>query len=316
MIKVEYIITIAIPILVIVLTWMYKKGGSLSHLAGVSTPTLQKFSRNLTKLAGENKLDPVIGREEEISRVVQILSRRTKNNPVLVGKAGVGKTAIVEGLALAIYNKKVPPVLFSKKVLALDLSSLLAGTKYRGEFEDRLKKVINEIIAAKRTIILFIDEIHILSSAGGAEGAIDAVDILKPLLSGGELQVVGATTGSEYKKYIAKDKTLARRLQTVFVGEPNSAQTKEILNGVKKIYEKYHNVIITDSAVDQAVKSTGVIKNRAYPDKAIDALDEACSKARIDFIVKKGKGDKPSISGSDIRAIVNQWTAGQAIEAG
>ncbi len=275
-----------------------------------STSALNKYSKDLTLLANQNRLDPVIGRSEEIGRVIQILSRKSKNNPVLVGGAGVGKTAIAEGLALAIYKKKVTPALFNKRVLALDLPNILAGTKYRGEFEQRLKKITDEIVRSQRTIILFIDEIHILAEAGQAEGAINAADILKPLLARGELQVVGATTREEYEKYITNDKTLARRLQPVYVREANPAQTKEILKGVKPVYEKYHDVVIKDEALDEAVKATNKIKDRYYPDKAIDAIDEACSKVRIDFVSKeanKNNKNKLYITAKDVQGVVAAW---------
>lgn len=267
---------------------------------------LSKYSRDLTAQARLKKLDPVIGREEEIAKVIQILSRRTKNNPVLIGSAGVGKTAIVEGLAEAIIKHQVPSSLYNKKVLALDLSGILAGTKYRGEFEQRLKHVTDEIVAAKRSIILFIDEIHTLAEAGEAEGAIDAADILKPLLARGELQVVGATTRDEYEKFIRQDKTLDRRLQPVFVAEPTPVETKEILLGVKDVYEKYHHVVIASSAIDAAIAATKSIANRSYPDKAIDALDESCSKVRIDHLVKKDKSIA-TVKAQDINKVVAEW---------
>jgi len=298
-------------IIIVVLFFYFRRNSNGSNIFSPSLTTLEKYSRDLTKLAKENKLDPVIGRKEEIARGIQLLSRRTKNNPVLIGQASIGKTAIVEGLALAISKREVPDVLRSKRVLSLDLSSILAGTKYRGEFEQRLKKIIDEIIGAKKTIILFIDEIHILSAAGGAEGAINAVDILKPLLSGGELQVVGATTRDEYDEYILKDKTLDRRLQPIYVSEPTLIQTKAILQGIRGVYENYHKVTISDSAISAAISATKEIKNRAYPDKSIDALDEACSKARLDFL-KGGKNNKqPSISDRDIKATIAQWQKGE-----
>jgi ATP-dependent Clp protease ATP-binding subunit ClpC len=262
----------------------------------------------LNRLASEKKIDPVIGREKEISRVIQILSRRNKNNPVLVGSAGIGKTAIVEGLASAIISKKVPPILDSKRVLALDLTGILAGTKYRGEFEQRLKKIVDEIANAKRSIILFIDEIHILAEAGQAEGAINAADILKPLLARGELQVVGATTKEEYEQFIKKDKTLDRRLQPVFVSEPDMAQTREILEGIAPVYEKYHGVEITPQALAEAIRATKFLKNRSYPDKAIDAIDESCSKVHIDSIVRgSSKRGTINVTGKDVLEVIAQW---------
>lgn len=280
--------------------WSDKKEKSNFAIGGF----LAKYSRDLTKLALDKKLDPVIGRDLEIKRVIEILSRRTKNNPVLVGSAGVGKTAIAEGLALNIINKQVPSVLADKKVLALDLTGILAGTKYRGEFEQRLKKITDEIIAAKRSIVLFIDEIHILAEAGEAEGAINAADILKPLLARGELQVVGATTKEEYLKFIKNDKTLDRRLQPVFVSEPSFKQTEEILIGIKDTYEKYHEVIIKPEAIKEAINGTKKIKSKHFPDKAIDAIDEACSRVHIRNL-KSSK--KPTVGASDVKAVIKEW---------
>ncbi len=273
-----------------------------------SSSILTKYSRDLNRLASEKNIDPVIGREREISRVIQILSRRNKNNPVLVGSAGIGKTAIVEGLAEAIVSKRVPPSLDGKKVLALDLTGILAGTKYRGEFEQRLKKIVDEIAAAKRSIILFIDEIHILAEAGQAEGAINAADILKPLLARGELQVVGATTKEEYEQFIKKDKTLDRRLQPIFVYEPTIEQTHKILEGIAPVYEKYHGVKITPQALNEAVRATKFLKNRSYPDKAIDAIDESCSKVHIDSIHRNSaKRGTITVTGKDVLEVIKQW---------
>ncbi len=274
----------------------------------LSLPMLSKYSRNLVEFARQNKLDPVIGRKEEIARVIQILSRRTKNNPVLVGQAGIGKTAIAEGLALVIVNGQVPEILKKKEVLALDLTGILAGTKYRGEFEQRMKKITEEIVAAKRKIILFIDEIHSLAEAGEAQGAIKAADILKPMLARGELQVVGATTKEEYFQYIKQDKTLDRRLQPIFINEPSAAQTKDILRGIKKVYQDHHKVEITPSAIDAAIKLTKKIKNRAYPDKAIDAIDEASSKVRLSEIVrKKSDSSRPKVTAAEIKEVIQEW---------
>lgn len=296
---------LALFVLLPILWYFYKQnkasGGSSGNLSSGSV--LAKYARDLTKLAQEKRMDPVIGRDHEINRVVEILSRRTKNNPVLVGSAGVGKTAIAEGLAVRIAEKKVPSVLYGKRVLALDLTGILAGTKYRGEFEQRLKKIVDEIVAAKRVIILFIDEIHILAAAGEAEGAVSAADILKPLLARGELQVVGATTQDEYFKFIKQDKTLDRRLQPVFVSEPTPAQTEQILMGVKPIYEKYHNVIIDKSAIKAAITATKNIK-KSYPDKAIDAIDEACSRVRLNNL---DSDKKLTVKEGDIKNIVKEW---------
>jgi ATP-dependent Clp protease ATP-binding subunit ClpB len=244
---------------------------------------LAKYARDLTQLAEEGKLDPVIGREEEIRRVIQVLSRRTKNNPVLIGEPGVGKTAIAEGLAVRITNRDVPEVLLGRKLMALDISSLVAGAKYRGEFEDRLKAVVKEVTQAEGRIILFIDEIHTLVGAGKSEGAMDAGQILKPALARGELRCIGATTLDEYREYIEKDKALERRFQTVLVGEPSENDAITIMRGLKEKYEVHHGVRITDAALVAAVKlSSRYITNRFLPDKAIDLVDEAASRLSIE----------------------------------
>jgi|UniRef100_A0A7V3YFN3 ATP-dependent Clp protease ATP-binding subunit ClpC len=245
------------------------------------TPVLDEFSRDLTQLALEKKLDPVIGREREIERVIQILSRRTKNNPVLIGEPGVGKTAIVEGLAQKIVRGEVPEILKGKRVVSLDLAAVVAGTKYRGEFEKRLKKIISEIVQTKE-VILFIDEVHTLVGAGAAEGAIDAANILKPALARGELQAIGATTITEYRKYIEKDSALERRFQPVYVDEPSVEVTIAILRGIRERYEEHHKVRITDEALEAAAKlSQRYISDRYLPDKAIDVMDEAASRVRL-----------------------------------
>ncbi|MFT4143445.1 MAG: ATP-dependent Clp protease ATP-binding subunit [Mobilitalea sp.] len=246
-----------------------------------ATPTLDQYSRDLTEYAREGKLDPVIGRENEIQRVVQILSRRTKNNPCLVGEPGVGKTAIAEGLALKIVEGNIPDTIKEKRVVTLDLSGMVAGSKYRGEFEERIKKVISEVIA-DGNVLLFIDEIHTIIGAGGAEGAIDASNILKPSLARGELQIIGATTREEYRKYIEKDAALERRFQPVVVEEPSEDEAIQILFGLRDKYEAHHQVRITDSAIEAAVKlSSRYINDRYLPDKAIDLMDEAASKVRL-----------------------------------
>lgn len=245
------------------------------------TATLEQYSRDLTELARTGKLDPVIGREDEIQRVIQILSRRTKNNPCLIGEPGVGKTAVVEGLALRIVNGDVPFTVRNKRVLTLDLSGMVAGSKYRGEFEERIKKVIKEVIA-DGNVILFVDEMHTIIGAGGAEGAIDASNILKPSLARGEIQLIGATTISEYRKYVMKDAALERRFQPVNVEEPNIQEAIEILEGIKGKYEEHHRVKITTEAVEAAVKlAERYINDRNLPDKAIDLIDEASSSVRL-----------------------------------
>lgn len=245
------------------------------------TPTLDEFGKDLTAEAKEGKIDPVIGREEEIQRVIQILSRRTKNNPCLIGEPGVGKTAIAEGLALKIVRDEVPELLAGKKLVALDLTSMVAGTKYRGDFEERIKKAMDEVKNAK-DVILFIDEVHTIMGAGAAEGATDAANILKPSLARGEIQVIGATTIDEYRKNIEKDAALERRFQPVTVGEPTEEETVEILKGLRDKYEAHHKVKITDDAIVNAVKmSSRYIADRFLPDKAIDLIDEAASRVRL-----------------------------------
>ena len=249
---------------------------------GKKGKTLAEFSRDLTESARQGKLDPVIGREKEIQRVIQILSRRTKNNPVLIGEPGVGKTAIAEGLAQRIAAADVPEELLDKRVLSLDLSGMVAGTKYRGEFEERIKKTIDEVKKAGN-VILFIDELHTIVGAGSAEGAVDAANILKPALSRGEIRVVGATTLNEYRKYIEKDAALERRFQPVTVGEPTAEATIEILKGLRDKYEAHHKLTITDEAIESAVRlSVRYINDRFLPDKAIDLMDEAASRVRMD----------------------------------
>ena len=264
-----------------------------------ATPVLDQYSRDLTRLALEGQLDPVIGREEEIRRVIQILSRRGKNNPCLIGEPGVGKTAIAEGLAQQISMGLVPESVAGKRVITLDLSSMIAGSKYRGEFEERIKKVIREVISAGN-ILLFMDELHTIIGAGGAEGAMDASNILKPYLARGELQMIGATTVEEYRKYIEKDAALERRFQPVMVEEPSVERTIEILKGLRKFYEKHHQVVITDEGLEAAAKlSERYISDRFLPDKAIDLMDEASARVRIE-------GVKSSVELQDISIEINR----------
>ncbi|AEJ61541.1 ATPase AAA-2 domain protein [Spirochaeta thermophila DSM 6578] len=261
-----------------------RRGAFQSAAYRKNTPLLDEFSRDLTELARTGKLDPVIGRERELRRIVQILARRTKNNPVLIGDPGVGKTAIVEALAQRIVRGEVPEMLEGKRILVLDLAALVAGTKYRGEFEERLKRVMREIVSVKN-VVLFIDELHTIIGAGGAEGAIDASNMLKPALSRGEIQCIGATTLDEYRKYIEKDAALERRFQPVYVREPTIEETIQILEGIKTRYEDFHNVTYTRKAVEAAVVlSARYITERHLPDKAIDLLDEAGSRTHVQVL--------------------------------
>ena len=262
-----------------------RKGAKVTSASAEETyNALNKYARNLNELARLGKLDPVIGRDEEIRRVLQILSRRTKNNPILIGEPGVGKTAIAEGLAHRIINGDVPENLKSKQIFSLDMSSLIAGAKYKGEFEERLKSVIKEVISAEGDIVLFIDEIHTLVGAGGGEGAMDAANILKPALARGELRAIGATTLAEYQKYVEKDKALERRFQKVLVEEPNTEDAISILRGLKERYETHHKVRIKDEAIIAAVElSQRYISDRFLPDKAIDLMDESAAKLRLEM---------------------------------
>ena len=258
-----------------------------SRAAEETYQALEKYSRDLTKAAMEGKLDPVIGRDDEIRRAIQILSRRTKNNPILLGEPGVGKTAIAEGLAQRIVNGDVPEPLKDRKLVSLDMGALIAGAKYRGEFEERLKAVLNEVQSAQGQIVLFIDEIHTVVGAGAQEGSMDASNLLKPMLARGELRCIGATTLKEYKKYIEKDKALERRFQQVYIDQPTVTDTISILRGLKEKYELHHGVRITDSAlVAAATLSHRYISERFLPDKAIDLVDEAAAKLNIEVTSK------------------------------
>jgi len=262
-------------------------GGESSPKGGKSkTPALDSFGRDLTELARQGKLDPVIGREKEIERAIQILCRRTKNNPVLLGEAGVGKTAIVEGFAQRVIDGNVPELLADRRIVVLDLAMMVAGTKYRGQFEERIKAVMNEVRRAKNTI-LFIDELHTLVGAGGAEGAIDASNVLKPALARGEIQCIGATTLDEYRKYIEKDSALDRRFQIIMIEPASKAEAVEILKGLRDRYEAHHRVQITDGALESAVElSSRYITGRCLPDKAIDVIDEAGARVRLKAMTK------------------------------
>ncbi len=283
-----------------------KKSSGVRHSG--KTAELDHYSKDFTTMAREKKLDPVIGREEEIKRVIHVLSRRTKNNPILIGETGVGKTSIVEGLAIKIVQKSVPPSLQNKRVLALDLNSLLSDTKYRGEFESRLKRVTDEIIASRRSIILFIDEVHIIArNSGDSEGgSLGVSDILKPALARGELQMIGATTFAEYVKYIKQDATLERRFHPIVVDEPNIKLAAEMVKGIKKEYEDHHQVMIEDSAIEMAVAlSDKMLKHRFLPDKAIDLIDEACAKVRMEY---QGSATKrPKVTSVVVREILKEW---------
>lgn len=276
----------------------------------VATPFLDEYGRDLTREAREGKLDPVIGRSDEINRVIQILARRTKNNPVLVGDPGVGKTAIVEGLAQAIVEGRVPPVLRGSRIVSVDLAGVVAGTKYRGEFEERLRQIIEELRNAK--VVAFIDELHTLIGAGGAEGTLDAANILKPPLSRGEIQVVGATTTGEYHRYIEKDAALERRFQPVIVLEPSPEETIEILKGLRARYESHHGVLIPDEILHLSVK-IGVrsLPGRNFPDKAIDLIDEAASRVRLNaslgLPVAEDEDGTPRVAREDIESVVDSW---------
>ncbi|MBU0707613.1 AAA family ATPase [Patescibacteria group bacterium] len=307
-----YIYIFIFIVLAGITVWLNVKRPSWpSGMIRSKTPLLNLYARDLTQLALEDKLDPVIGRKHEIQRVIQILSRRTKNNPVLIGESGVGKTAIVEELAHAVATGNVPQPIVNKRVLQLDLSGLVAGTKYRGEFEKRLKGILDEIISSKRNIILFIDELHTLAEAGEATGAINAADILKPALARGDLQVVGASTHEDYNKYIEHDQTLERRFQPVHVDEATAQQTIDILKGIRYRYEQHHQVGITNEAIDIAVElAKHTMPTRTFPDKAIDIIDEAAAKVRLESISNPDKykgGLYPQVTKEDIRNVVAEW---------
>lgn len=323
-------------IVLIVCAIMYLRRIGMLNLPNFSNgnPSSIPFTIDLTQRASEGVIDPVIGREEEINRVLHILSRRTKNNPLLVGPAGVGKTAIAEGLAWVIATDDVPTHLQNKKVLSLQLTELLSGTKYRGEFEERVHRLVKALEHADRSIILFIDEIHMLVQTTGTEGALNVTDIFKPALARGDLQVIGATSLKEYEKYIQPDETLERRFQVVLVDEPTMHEAIEMLKGVRSQYENFHNVTITDGAIDAAVRlSHEYIKNRRLPDKAIDLVDEASAAVKVEMdnehhavhailhhaarstryahdkkSSKKNNLTRPHVTPQDIKKVVSEWT--------
>ena len=302
----SYSLLLILLVLGAVIFWLYKENVKVRTKFSV----LKLYSKDLTALAREDKLDPVVGREHEIKRLIQILSRRTKNNPVLIGQSGVGKTAIVEGIANKIAAGTVTSALANKRVLSLDLSGLVAGTKYRGEFEKRLKSLVDEIIASRRTIILFIDEMHTLSEAGQASGAIDAADILKPALARGDLQVIGATTIEDYKKYVERDMTLERRFQPIMIEEPSKEQTLLILKGIRPRYENHHQVKITGAALEKAVELADKhIHDRVFPDKAIDLMDEAAAKVKLASIERRPtiREKRDAVEPKDIESVISEW---------
>lgn len=308
----NYFYLVVLLVLVVAGFFYYRKKWQAGGQEGSRVPTLMMYAKDLTEAARKGKLDIVIGRGEEIERVIQVLSRRTKNNPVLVGKTGVGKTAIVEGLAQAIVDSKVPQSLLRKRVLALDLSGILAGTKYRGEFEQRLKRIADEIVASKRQIILFVDEVHIIAQAGEASGGIDASDILKPALARGDLQMVGATTVIEYQRFIKPDATLDRRFEPILVAEPNQKETLQILRGIKEEYEIHHGVIISDEALIKTVELTKDITVKSYPDKAIDLMDEAAAKVSLKKIGHES--ERPIVGEKEIVEVAREWS--ESLKAG
>lgn len=289
------------------------RSGSVSQCTAVrhaETKNLDQYSRDLTEMAARGELDPVIGREREITRVIQILSRRSKNNPVLIGEPGVGKTAVAEGLAQRVTHGEVPPELLDKRIVSLDLTGMLAGTKYRGDFEDRLKNVLREVSRAK-DVVLFIDELHTVIGAGAAEGAIDAANILKPALSRGEIRLVGATTLSEYRRHIEKDAAFERRFQPVTVAEPTEEECLQILRGVRGRYEAHHGLKITDEALRAAIRlSVRYIRDRFLPDKAIDLVDEAASHVRMEngAAPEKAGCGRGTVTAEDVAAVVSGWT--------
>jgi ATP-dependent Clp protease ATP-binding subunit ClpA len=302
------IVIIGIALLIgAVMLWDHAKRGKKSiSIPGVGSSMLETYTRDLTKAATEGELDPVIGREEEIERVVHILSRRRKNNPLLLGEPGVGKTAIVEGLARRIHKGYVPDTLKEKRVLALDLTGMISGTKYRGEFEKRMQQLTSEIESMGRRIILFIDEIHMIEQASGAEGAMNVSDILKPALARGDLQAVGATTWKEYETFIKPDDALNRRFQPVFIGEPTDEDSFAILRGIKQTYETFHQVIIPDETLKSAINLSKTIKDRFLPDKALDLIDEAAAKVSIEATFSHADLKQQGLTDAQISERINK----------
>jgi len=300
-------------------SWRYqkdKKGNSLS--SGGFSGHLAEVTRDLTAAARAGKIDPVTGREDELDRIVHILMRRTKNNPLLLGEAGVGKTAVVEGLALRIAHDNVPGALKNKSVLALDINALVSETKYRGDLEQRLQRITRELEARAKEVILFIDEIHLISQVGGAEGSLNVSDVLKPSLARGDVQVIGATTWREFDHYIKPDEAFARRLQPVLIDEPTPARALEILRSLRSVYENFHGVKITDDALEAAVKEADEkIDYRYLPDSAIDLIDEASAKVAIEgehkhhialgAVHAAAKAGKGKVTREDIRTVIDQW---------
>jgi ATP-dependent Clp protease ATP-binding subunit ClpC len=300
--------TILIVIFIIsLIAWFFSMKKKKASLA---TPFLDRYSRDLTQLAKEKKLDVLIGRDKEVKRALQILSRRTKNNVILIGEAGVGKTAIAEGLAEAIANEQASHLLQEKRILALNLGSLLSGTKYRGEFEQRIETVTRELLLNKRSIILFIDEIQTLTQAGESIGAVGAANLLKPFLARGELQVIGAATPEDYFQYIQQDTSLERRFQPIMVKQSTPEQTLEILKGLRKYYEDYHHVKITDAILEDVISLTSkYLVDRYFPDKAIDLIDEAAAKVSLTIKDNPPRADWPAVLTTDLQDVLYQWSS-------
>jgi len=303
----EFDFSLVLSLLFMLFAVLYLLRGKINNNPSIKSSTssfVNNLSTDLTALAREGKLDPVVGRDKEIKKVIQVLSRRRKNNIIIFGRAGIGKTAIAEGLAIAISKGLVPKNLADKIVLKIDISSILAGTKYRGEFEQKFKDLIDSVIAMNKRIIVFIDEIHTIVQAGGTEGSVDADDIIKAPLARGELQMIGTTTVDEYRKYIEPDKTLTRRFEGYLMEEPSKATTIKMLEALKKGYEEYHKVSISSDIIKQIVDGTAKIKDRAFPDKAIDILDEVAAQVRLNNI----DSDKViKVKSSDLKEAIKEY---------